>query len=87
MPLVFISYQMFHNNWLIEGSVKAPLVLQGEKMADKYFLKPNGVVIQVLPTHDIKSLEERFVECDKDGKELKKVVKKAKKKAKVKDAE
>ena len=56
-------------------------------MADKYFLKPNGVVIQVLPTHDIKSLEERFVECDKDGKELKKVVKKAKKKAKVKDAE
>ena len=54
---------------------------------ERFFKKPNGVVIQVIPTHDIKSLEERFVECDKDGKELKKVAKKAKKKAKVKDAE
>tara|TARA_Y100000004_G_scaffold35395_1_gene37891 strand:- start:391 stop:558 length:168 start_codon:yes stop_codon:yes gene_type:complete len=54
---------------------------------ERFFKKPNGVVIQVIPSHDIKSLEERFVECDKNGKELKKVAKKAKKKAKVKDAE
>lgn len=72
---------MFHNNWLIEGSVKAPLVLQGEKM-ERFFKKPNGVVIQVIPTHDIKSLEERFVECDKGGKEIKKEKKVAKTKAK-----
>ena len=49
-------------------------------MANKYFLKPNGVVIQVQPNHDIKSLEDRFVECDIDGNEIKKVVKKSKKK-------
>ena len=49
-------------------------------MADRYFLKPNGVVIQALPTHDIKSLEDRFVECGADGKEIKKVVKKSNKK-------
>ena len=49
-------------------------------MADRYFKKPNGTVIQVIPTHDIKSLEDRFVECDIDGNEIKKVVKKSKKK-------
>ena len=49
-------------------------------MANKYFLKPNGVVIQVQPNHDIESLEDRFVECDKDGKEIKKVAKKTTKK-------
>jgi hypothetical protein len=48
---------------------------------ERFFKKPNGVVIQVIPTHDIKSLEERFIECNKDGKEIKKVVKKSKKKA------
>lgn len=47
---------------------------------ERFFKKLNGVVIQVIPTHDIKSLEERFVECDKNGKEIKKVAKKAKKK-------
>ena len=56
-------------------------------MKKRYFKKPNNTIIIVGPQHDIKSLEERFVECDKDGKELKKVAKKAKKKAKVKDAE
>ena len=51
-------------------------------MANKYFLKPNGVVIQVQPNHDIKSLEDRFVECDIDGNEIKKEKKVAKTKAK-----
>ena len=49
-------------------------------MADRYFLKPSGIIIKSTPNHDIKSLEDRFVECDKDGKEIKKVVKKSKKK-------
>ena len=81
--MVFISYQMFHNNWLIEGSVKAPLILQGEKMADRYFKRPNGDVVKAPENQDasnLKSWEDRFVECDKDGKEIKKVVKKSKKK-------
>jgi len=47
---------------------------------ERFFKKPNGVVIQVIPTHDMESLKDRFVECDKDGKEIKKVVKKSKKK-------
>jgi len=47
---------------------------------ERFFKKPNGVVIQVIPTHDMESLKDRFVECDKDGKELKKVAKKSKKK-------
>ena len=35
---------------------------------ERFFKKPNGVVIQVIPTHDIKSLEERFVEYLNDEK-------------------
>ena len=49
-------------------------------MANKYFLKPNGVVIQVQANHDIESLKDRFVKCDADGKEIQKVVKKFTKK-------
>ena len=47
---------------------------------ERFFKKPNGVVIQVIPTHDMESLKDRFVECDKDGKEIKKETKKSKKK-------
>ena len=54
-------------------------------MANKYFLKPNGIVIPVQPNHDIKSLEDRFVECDVDGKVVQKVVKKVVKKSKKKE--
>ena len=50
-------------------------------MADMYFKKPNGVIIKVMPNHDIKSLKDRFIECDVDGNEIKKVVKKKTKKA------
>ena len=42
----------------------------------RYFKKPNGVIIEAQPQHDIKSLESRFTECDADGKELKKELKK-----------
>ena len=43
----------------------------------KYFKKPNGVVIEVTPSHDLDSLKERFEECDANGKAIKKVEKKA----------
>ena len=48
----------------------------------KYFKKPNGVVIEVQPNHNLDSLKDRFIECDAYGKELKKEkpVKKASKK-------
>tara|TARA_R100000700_G_C3174497_1_gene149139 strand:- start:676 stop:825 length:150 start_codon:yes stop_codon:yes gene_type:complete len=49
-------------------------------MAERYFKKPNGIVVQVNEYHDIKSLEERFEECDKNGKKLKKETKKKAKK-------
>ena len=60
-------------------------------MADKYFKKDKtkfsignaDVVFKYDPrNHDIKSLEARFIECSKDGKEIKKTVKKETKKAK-----
>ena len=60
-------------------------------MADKYFKKDktkysigySDVVFKYDPrNHDIESLQARFVECDKNGKEIKKVVKKETKKAK-----
>ena len=44
----------------------------------RFFKKANGVVFQATANHDIKSLEDRFVECDKDGKEI--VIEKPKKK-------
>ena len=49
---------------------------------EKYFKKPNGIIIKVEPNHDIASLEARFVECDAKGVEIKKVAKKAKAKKK-----
>ena len=48
----------------------------------KFFKKPSGIVIEALPNHDIDSLKSRFIECDKDGKEIKKEVKKEVKKTK-----
>ena len=48
----------------------------------QYFKKPTGIIIEVNPNHDIASLKERFVECDKDGKEIIKTKKKETKKAK-----
>ena len=51
----------------------------------KYFKKPNGVVIEVQPNHDLDSLKSRFEECDVNGKAIKKAPKdKPKKKAKKK---
>ena len=47
----------------------------------KYFKKPNGVVIEAQPNHDLDSLKDRFEECDANGKAIKKAPKKAKKKA------
>ncbi len=46
-----------------------------------YFKKPNGTIIVVQQQHDINSLRERFVECDKDGNEIKKEAPKPKKKS------
>ena len=54
----------------------------------KYFKKPNGVVIEATPSHDLDSLKERFVECDANGKPIKvekKVDKKPSKKKEVND--
>mgnify|MGYP003136298025 CR=1 FL=1 len=45
----------------------------------KYFKKPNGLVIEATPDHDMDSLKERFEECDVNGKSIK-VEKKATKK-------
>ena len=61
------------------------------RMADRYFKKDKtkysigytDVIFKYDPkNHDIKSLEARFIECSKDGKEIKKAVKKETKKAK-----
>ena len=46
----------------------------------KFFKKPSGTIFEVMPNHDLKSLKDRFVECDKDGKEIKKVAKRKGKK-------
>ena len=47
----------------------------------RYFKKPNGVIIEAAPNHDIASLESRFAEVDANGKELKKEAPKPKKKS------
>ena len=55
-----------------------PARYKGVEMS-KYFKKPNGVVIEYDESaHDLKSLEERFEECNADGSKPK--PKKAKKK-------
>ena len=46
---------------------------------DKFFKKASGIIIKAGPQHDLQSLKDRFIECDANGKELKKVVKKTKK--------
>tara|TARA_Y100001963_G_C6652296_1_gene386338 strand:- start:286 stop:456 length:171 start_codon:yes stop_codon:yes gene_type:complete len=51
-------------------------------MAERYFKKADGTVIEVQPQHDIESLKDRFTECDANGKELKKEKPKAKKPSK-----
>ena len=48
----------------------------------KFFKKGNGTIIEANANHDIKSLEDRFTECDESGQEIKKTVKKVAKKAK-----
>ena len=53
--------------------------LTGEINYMKYFKKPNGVVIEATSNHDLKSLMERFVECDEKGNEIKKEKPKPKK--------
>ena len=59
--------------------------LTGEINYMKYFKKPNGMVYKVMPNHDIESLKARFVECDAEGKEIKKDKPKAKPKSKKKE--
>ena len=49
---------------------------------ERFFKKGNGSIIQANANHDIKSLEDRFEECDANGDKIKKVVKKAKKEGK-----
>ena len=52
---------------------------------EQYFKKADGTIIKVHANHDIASLKARFIECDENGKEIKKVTKKTpKKKAKAK---
>tara|TARA_R100001594_G_scaffold57337_1_gene91234 strand:- start:6019 stop:6189 length:171 start_codon:yes stop_codon:yes gene_type:complete len=51
---------------------------------ERFFKKPNGVVIQAHKYHNMEDLKARFVECDMEGKELKKAKPKAKPKAKKK---
>ena len=45
----------------------------------RYFKKPNGVIIEALPNHNIASLESRFIEVDASGNEIKKEAPKPKK--------
>ena len=48
----------------------------------RFFKKGRGMIIEANDNHDIKSLEDRFEECDENGSEIKKAVKKVAKKAK-----
>ena len=60
------------------GGIHFPPVLK-EKRMDRYFKKPNGVVIKYDSSkHDLKSLKDRFQECNADGSAIAKP--KAKKK-------
>ncbi len=52
------------------GAALPPPILERQ---DMYFKKESGIVIEYdKDRHDLKSLKDRFVECDKDGKEIKK---------------
>jgi len=47
-----------------------PARYKGVKMS-KYFKKPNGVIVEYDEKyHDIKSLEDRFEECNADGSKV-----------------
>ena len=48
----------------------------------RFFKKASGMIFEANANHDIKSLEDRFEECDENGVEVKKEVKKVAKKAK-----
>ena len=41
-------------------------------MAERYFKKPNNVIVQVHKYHNLDDLKNRFIECDSRGNELKK---------------
>ena len=49
---------------------------------ERFFKKASGSIFEANANHDIQSLEDRFTECDENGQEIKKVVKKEVKKAK-----
>ena len=51
---------------------------------ERFFKKPNGIIIQMHKYHNVADLETRFIECDAKGVELKKVKPKAKAKPKAK---
>ena len=53
--------------------------ITGEQMAERYFKKPNGIIIEANSNHDLESLKSRFVECDAEGNEIKKETPKPKK--------
>jgi hypothetical protein len=50
-------------------------------MADRYYKKPTGTVTKITPKHNLKKIFKKgrrggdWIECDKNGKELKKVSK------------
>lgn len=46
----------------------------------KYFKKPSGVIIEATDNHNLKSLKDRFEECDVNGNAVKKTPKKPAKK-------
>ena len=48
----------------------------------RFFKKASGMIFEANANHDIKSLEDRFEECDENGGEIKKVVAKPTKKVK-----
>jgi len=48
----------------------------------RFFKKASGMIFEANANHDIKSLEDRFEECDENGGEIKKEIKKVAKKAK-----
>ena len=39
-------------------------------MTERYFKKSTGIIIKVTPDHNLQSLEDRFEECDENGKKL-----------------
>ena len=51
---------------------------------ERYFKKPNGIIVQMHKYHNEDDLKARFIECDAKGNEIKKEKPKAKAKAKPK---